>query len=141
MPAILVSAIVQLRVLFFAPDRELLFVSFFPASFSLLRMTIAVNAVLRQNLTASFLPALERGRFCAINAAGETKDLPAFAAVSPEREFRLYSVHNALQFAAAVSNAVNPAREFSPDCATNADTARRKKNASSAARYFAEARQ
>ena len=90
---------------------------------------------MRLILTVSSLPALERGRFCATSAAGAKRDLHAFAADSQVREFRLYSAPNALQFAAAVLNAVNPAREYRLVYATSADTARRKKNASSAERY------
>ena len=90
---------------------------------------------MRLILTVSSRPALERGRFCATSAAGAKRDLHAFAADSQEREFRLYSVPNALQFAAAVLNAANPAREYQLVYATSADTARRKKNASSAERY------
>ena len=86
-------------------------------------------------------PALERGRFCATSAEGAKKDFAAFAAVNRAPEFRRCSVLNVLQFVAAVSNAANPARESPPDSAISADTARRKKNASNAGRYFAEARQ
>ena len=92
---------------------------------------------MRLILTANSLPALERGRFCATSAAGAKKDWSVFAADNLAPEFRRCFVRNALQFAATVSNAANPAQEFPPESAISADTARRKKNVLNAERYFA----